>query len=249
MRREEDAESLRGVASERLVPVMLDVTDAGQIASAVALIEEAVGESGLDGLVNNAGVAILGPLETIPLDDFRRQVEINLTAQVAVTQALLPAIRRARARVVFVSSIGGRMALPFGGPYHAAKFGLEAVTDCLRQELRPWGIRVAAIEPGSIDTPIWERGERLADDVSARAPAAQEELYGETIERFRVAVRRTAERGIAPDKVAAAISHALSARRPRTRYVVGADARGQALLARLLPDRVMDAVVRRVMRI
>lgn len=245
VRREEDAESLRAEASERLVPVMLDVTDPAQVAAAA----ETVGEAGLDGLVNNAGMAILGPLETIPLGDFRRQIEVNLTAQVAVTQALLPAIRRARGRVVFVSSIGGRMALPFGGPYHAAKFGLEAVADCLRQELRPWGIHVSAIEPGSIDTPIWERGERIADEVSARAPAAQEELYGATIERFRGAVRRTAERGIAPDRVAAAISHALTARRPRTRYVVGADARGQALLERLLPDRGLDWLVRRIMSI
>jgi len=249
VRRENDAESLRAAASDRLMPVMLDVTDSAQVAAAAETVDEATGESGLDGLVNNAGVAILGPLETIPLDDFRRQVEVNLTAQVAVTQALLPAIRRTHGRIVFVSSIGGRMALPFGGPYHAAKFGLEAVTDCLRQELHPWGIHVSAIEPGSIDTPIWERGEQIADDVATRMPAAQEELYGETIERFRSAVRRTAERGISPDKVAAAIAHALSARRPRTRYVVGADARGQALLARLLPDRVVDAVVRRVMRI
>lgn len=249
VRREEDAESLRAAASDRLTPAMLDVTDPAQVAAAAETVEAAVGESGLHGLVNNAGVAILGPLETIPLDDFRRQVEVNLTAQVAMTQALLPAIRRIRGRIVFVSSIGGRMALPFGGPYHAAKFGLEAVADCLRQELRPWGIHVSAIEPGSIDTPIWERGERIADEVSSRAPAAQDELYGATIERFRAAVRSTAERGIPPDKVAAAISHALGARRPRTRYVVGADARGQALLARLLPDRALDAVVRRVMRI
>lgn len=249
VRREEDAESLRAEASERLTPVKLDVTDAAQIAVAAHLIGEAVGESGLDGIVNNAGVAILGPLETIPLDAFRRQIEVNLTAQVAVTQAMLPSIRRARGRVVFVSSIGGRMALPFGGPYHAAKFGLEAVADCLRQELRPWRIAVSVIEPGSIDTPIWERGEQLADEVSARAPAAQGELYGETIERFRRAVRRTAERGIPPEKVAAAISTALSASRPRTRYLVGADARGQALLTRFLPDRAMDAIVRRVMGI
>lgn len=249
MRREEDAESLRAEASARLVPVELDVTEPAQIRAVVDLIERTVGGGGLDGLVNNAGIAVLGPLETIPLGDFRRQVEVNLTAQVAVTQALLPSIRRGRGRIVFVSSIGGRMALPFGGPYHAAKFGLEAVTDCLRQELRPWGIHVSAIEPGSIDTPIWERGEQIADEVSARAPAAQEELYGTTIERFRSVVRRTAERGIGPDKVAAAIAHALGARRPRTRYVVGADARGQAFAARILPDRAMDAVVRRVMRI
>jgi len=249
VRREEDAESLRAEASERLGPVELDVTDAAQIAAAADLIGEEVGGSGLDAIVNNAGVAVLGPLETIPLDDFRRQIEVNLTGQVAVTQAMLPSIRRAPGRVVFVSSIGGRMALPFGAPYHAAKFGLEAVADCLRQELRPSRIAVSVIEPGSIDTPIWERGERLADEISARAPAVQDDLYGEEIERFRRAVRRTAERGIPPEKVAAAISHALSASRPRTRYLVGADARGQALAARFLPDRILDAVIRRVMRI
>lgn len=249
VRREEDAESLRAEASERLAPVGLDVADAAQIAAAADLIGKEVGESGLDGIVNNAGVAVLGPLETIPLDDFRRQIEVNLTGQVAVTQAMLSSIRRARGRVVFVSSIGGRMALPFGGPYHAAKFGLEAAADCLRQELRPWRIGVSVIEPGSIDTPIWERGEQIADEISARSPAAQGELYGEAIERFRKAVRGTAERGIPPDKVAAAISHALSASRPRTRYLVGADAHGQALAARLLPDRILDAVIRRVMRI
>jgi NAD(P)-dependent dehydrogenase (short-subunit alcohol dehydrogenase family) len=249
VRREEDAESLRSEASDRLVPVALDVTDPTQIAAAVGRIEEAVGEAGLNGLVNNAGIAILGPLETIPLDDFRRQIEVNLTAQVAVTQAMLPLIRRGHGRIVFISSIGGRMALPFGGPYHAAKFGVEAVADCLRQELRPWKIAVSVIEPGSIDTPIWERGERFADEVSTRTPAIQGELYGKTIERFRKAVRRTAERGIPPEKVAVAIHHALSASRPRIRYLVGADARGQALIARFLPDRLTDAVVRRVMRI
>jgi NAD(P)-dependent dehydrogenase (short-subunit alcohol dehydrogenase family) len=249
VRREEDAAALRAATSERLVPVMLDVTDAGQIAAAVAMVAGEVGEAGLDGLVNNAGIAVLGPLETVPVDDFRRQLEVNLVAQVAVTQAFLPLVRRATGRVVFVSSIGGRMALPFGAPYHASKFGVEAVADCLRQELHPWRIGVAVIEPGSIDTPIWERGEAIADEVSERAHSSQEELYGETIERFAAAVRRTAERGIAPEKVAKAIAHALTARRPRTRYVVGADARGQAIARRLLPDRALDAVVRRIMRL
>jgi NAD(P)-dependent dehydrogenase (short-subunit alcohol dehydrogenase family) len=249
VRKREDAESLQMEASERLVPVMLDVTDPTQIAAAAELVDEAVGEVGLDGLVNNAGIAVLSPLETIPIEDFRRQIEVNLTAQVAVSQAMLPLIRRGGGRIVFVSSIGGRMALPFGGPYHAAKFGLEAVADCLRQELRPWKIAVAVIEPGSIDTPIWERGERIADDVSARAPAAQEQLYGEAIERFRGAVKRTADRGIAPAKVAAAAVHALTSPHPRTRYLVGADARGQALLSRFLPDRTLDRVVARVMRL
>jgi NAD(P)-dependent dehydrogenase (short-subunit alcohol dehydrogenase family) len=247
VRREEDAASLRAEASERLTPLILDVTDPQQIAAAARRIEEEVDDAGLDGLVNNAGIAVMGPLETTPIEDFRRQIEVNLTAQVAVTQAMLPPIRSGRGRVVFVSSIGGRMALPFGGPYHASKFGVEAVADCLRQELRPWRIGVSLIEPGSIDTPIWERGESIADAIAERSPDAQEELYGETLDRFRIAVRRTAKRGIAPDKVAKAIFHALTATRPRTRYVVGADAHGQALMRKLLPDRMFDRAVARAM--
>jgi NAD(P)-dependent dehydrogenase (short-subunit alcohol dehydrogenase family) len=247
VRRAEDAASLAGAASEHLVPVQLDVTDPAQIAAAAERIGGEVGDAGLEGLVNNAGIAVLGPLETLPVEDFRRQIEVNLTAQVAVTQTMLPLLRSARGRIVFVSSIGGRMALPFGGPYHASKFGVEAVADCLRQELRPWRIGVAVIEPGSIDTPIWERGESTADAIAARAPRAQEDLYGETLERFRAAAQHTAARGISPEKVAKAISHALSASRPRTRYLVGADARGQALLCRLLPDRLLDRAVARVM--
>ncbi|HET9162201.1 MAG TPA: SDR family NAD(P)-dependent oxidoreductase, partial [Solirubrobacterales bacterium] len=142
VRKEADADSLRAGASARLVPLMLDVTDAAAIAAAAEQIAAEVGEGGLGGLVNNAGVGLLGPLETLPIEDFRRTVEVNLIAQVAVTQALLPQVRAARGRIVFVSSVGGRMAMPFGSPYHAAKFGLEAVADSLRRELRPWGIAV-----------------------------------------------------------------------------------------------------------
>jgi NAD(P)-dependent dehydrogenase (short-subunit alcohol dehydrogenase family) len=247
VRREDDAEELRRAASERVEPLLLDVTDSEQIAAAAKRVGTEVGAAGLAGLVNNAGVAVMAPLETIPIEDLRHQLEVNLISQVAVTQAMLPLIRTARGRIVFLSSIGGRMALPFGAPYHASKYGIEAVTDCLRQELRPWGIEVVAIEPGSIDTPIWERGEKRADAAAEKAPPAQEALYGEQIESFRGAVRRTAERGIPPTKVADAICHALTARRPRTRYLVGADARGQALLGRLLPSRVMDRIIARAM--
>jgi NAD(P)-dependent dehydrogenase (short-subunit alcohol dehydrogenase family) len=249
VRREEDADALRAAASERLAPLMLDVTDSEHLLAATEQVAGVVGEAGLDGLVNNAGIAVMAPLETIPIEDLRRQLDVNLVSQVAVTQAVLPLVRAARGRIVFISSIGGRMALPFGGPYHASKYGIEAVGDCLRQELRPWKIDVAVIEPGSIDTPIWERGEGIADEVAERTPPTQEVLYGKTIERFRGAVRRTAQRGIDPDKVAKAVQHALTAGRPRTRYLVGADARGQALLSRVLPDRLLDRVVARVMRI
>jgi NAD(P)-dependent dehydrogenase (short-subunit alcohol dehydrogenase family) len=245
VRREEDAAALREAGSERLEPLILDVTDAAQIDAAAGRVGEAVGEAGLDGLVNNAGVAVPGPLEALPIDDFRRQVEVNLTAQVAVTQALLPRIRTARGRIVFVTSIGGLMAFPMFGAYHAAKFGLEAVGDVFRRELRPWGISVSVVEPGSIDTSIWERGQREADGFLDRATDGQKALYADSIAAYREVARRTAERGIPPRKVARRIEHALGARRPRTRYLVGADARAQAFFNRLLPDRAVDALVAR----
>lgn len=246
VRREEDAAALREAGSKRLVPLMLDVTDAAQIAAAAERIGAEVGEGGLDGLVNNAGIAVPGPLETLPIEDFERQVAVNLTAHLAVTQAMLPAIRTARGRIVFITSIGGLMAFPMFGAYHAAKFGLEAVGDVFRQELRPWGIRVAIVEPGSIATPIWERGDEAVDSLAERAGEGHASLYGETIASFREVARKTGERGIPPGRVAAKIEHALSARRPRTRYLVGADARGQALAARFVPDRVVDWLVARV---
>ena len=238
-------ESLRQAGSERLTPLTLDVTDPEQIAAAAARVE-AESEDGLHGLVNNAGVAIPGPLETIPLEDFRRQIEVNLVAYVAVTQALLHSVRKAKGRVVFVSSIGGRIAFPFGGPYHASKFGTEAIGDVFRQELRPWGLRVAIVEPGSIDTPIWERGQRKATEIEAKAPKT-DLLYGAAIEKFRKVIQDTAERGIPPEKVAKAIAHALESSRPRSRYLVGLDAKVQARLRPLIPTPLFDRIVARTL--
>jgi NAD(P)-dependent dehydrogenase (short-subunit alcohol dehydrogenase family) len=240
-----DGESLRAAGSERLTPVNLDVTDPEQITAAAARVEEE-SENGLNGLVNNAGVAIPGPLETIPLEDFRRQLEVNLVAYVAVTQALLHSIRKAKGRIVLVSSIGGRMAFPFGGPYHASKFGTEAIGDVFRQELRPWGLRVAIVEPGSIDTPIWERGQRKATEIEAKSPKT-DLLYGAAIEKFRKVIQDTAERGIPPEKVAKAIAHALESSRPRSRYLVGLDAKVQARLKPLIPTPVFDRIVARTL--
>ena len=243
VRKAEDGDALRAAASDRLAPVTLDVTDAGQIAAAAERIERET-DSGLDGLVNNAGVAVPGPLETVPLEDLRHQLEVNLVAYVAVTQAMLPEVRRAEGRLVFLSSIGGRIAFPFGGPYHASKFATEAIGDVFRQELRPWGLKVSIIEPGSIDTPIWERGQRKAEDLEAKAPRTNL-LYGAAIEKFRKVIEDTAERGIPPEKVAKAISHALESPRPRSRYLVGLDAKVQARLRPLIPTAVLDRIVAR----
>jgi NAD(P)-dependent dehydrogenase (short-subunit alcohol dehydrogenase family) len=246
VRKEVDAESLRAAGSERLEPLILDVTDAEQIEAAATKIGAAA-PAGLDGLVNNAGIAIPGPLETLPLQDFRRQVDINLTAQVAVTKAMLPMIRQAGGRIVFISSIGGRIAFPLNGAYHAAKFGVEAVGDVFRQELRPWGISVSIVEPGSIDTPIWERGSRNAEEIEARGHPDQDALYGEAIASFRKVVQDLAERGIPPEKVAKTIEHALSAARPRSRYLVGLDAQLQARIKPLVPAPIWDRIVARMM--
>lgn len=254
VRRDADAEALREAGSDRLAPVMLDVTDPAAIAAAADQIGAVLDGGGLDGLVNNAGVAVPSPLETMPIEDFRRQVEVNLTGQVAVTQAFLPPIRaaaegRRAGRIVFISSIGGRIAFPLTGAYHAAKFGIEAVGDTFRQELRPWGISVSIVEPGSIDTPIWDRGERAADELGERAPPEREALYGKTIERYRKVARDTAERGIPPEKVAKTIEHALTARRPRSRYLVGLDAKVQARLKLVVPVPVWDRMVARMMNL
>jgi NAD(P)-dependent dehydrogenase (short-subunit alcohol dehydrogenase family) len=246
VRRQEDADALAAAGSARIVPLILDVLEAEQIDAAAARIEAEAGGR-LDGLVNNAGVAIPGPLETLPLEDFRRQVDINLTAQVAVTKAMLPLIRQARGRVVFISSIGGRIAFPLNGAYHAAKFGVEAVGDVFRQELRPWGIAVSIVEPGSIDTPIWERGERNAEEIESRGHPDQEALYGEAIAGFRRVVKKLADSGIPPEKVAAVVAHALEAKRPRSRYLVGLDAKVQARLKALLPTAIFDRIVARSM--
>jgi NAD(P)-dependent dehydrogenase (short-subunit alcohol dehydrogenase family) len=156
---------------------------------------------------------------------------------------MLPALRAARGRIVFVSSVGGRVALPFTGAYHASKFGIEAVGDVFRQELAPWGIRVSLVEPGSVATPIWDKGEREADEIEKRSSDRQRELYGDRIEAYRRTVRRTAERGIEPENVAKSIERALTSSRPRTRYLVGADAAVQARLRALLPDRLFDRLV------
>jgi NAD(P)-dependent dehydrogenase (short-subunit alcohol dehydrogenase family) len=240
VRKEGDAASLRAEGSERLEPLLLDVLDADAIAAAAERIGAEPG--GLHGLVDNAGAAIPGPLETMAIEDFRRQIELNLVAQLAVTQAMLPAIRLTRGRIVLISSVGGRVALPFTGAYHAAKYGLEAVGDSLRQELAPWGMRVVIVEPGSIDTPIWGRGEAIADQSLAGSPRMRE-LYGPAIERYRKVIRDTAERGIPPERVAATVARALEARRPRTRYLVGLDAKVQARLMPILPTPLVDRVV------
>ena len=222
--------------------VRIDVTDADSIAAAATEVGDR-----LDGLVNNAGVAVTAPLELIPIGELRRQLEINVIGQVAVTQAFLPALRNTRGRIVNMSSIGGRVALPLAGPYGASKFALEAISDTLRRELGPHGVRVAVIEPGAVLTPIWDKGEHDADRVLAEIGEERvEHLYGPVIAGLRAEVEKIkGGRGVKADEVAKAVEHALTAARPRTRYLVGMDAKVRAKAARFLPDRVLDNAIGR----
>jgi NAD(P)-dependent dehydrogenase (short-subunit alcohol dehydrogenase family) len=220
--------------------VLLDVTDAEQVAAAAEGVER------LDGLVNNAGIAIAMPLEFVPLDELRHQLEVNLVGQIAVTQALLPALREARGRIVFVGSIAGRSALPFLGPYAASKHALEAVADSLRVELQPWGIAVSIVEPGTIRTPIWARGAAKADELLAAGESRVEELYGGRIAAMRRVAAKRGAAGAPPEAVAKVIEEALTADRPRTRSLVGRDARIRATIERL-PARARDRVYDRLL--
>ena len=248
VRRRRDGERLASEATGRITPVILDVTDADSIEAAARRIGDRLGDGGLHGLVNNAGVAEPAPMEIMPIDALRRQIEVNLVGQVAVTQALLPLLRRARGRIVNVSSVGGRVSSPGLGAYSASKFAIEAISDAMRMELHPWGIHVSVIEPGPIRTEIWRRGGDAADSTMERIPEEHRRLYGGLIAAVRKLAERTQDRAIPPEKVARRIAHALTARRPRTRYLVGADARIQVALATLLPDRGYDALVRRLLR-
>jgi NAD(P)-dependent dehydrogenase (short-subunit alcohol dehydrogenase family) len=239
VRREEDAERLQ---RQGLKPLWLDVTDPESIAAAAVRVDE----QPLAGLVNNAGVAVSMPLELLPLDELRRQLEINFVGQVAVTQAFLPALRRGAGRIVNVGSIAGRSALPFLGAYAASKHALEAVTDSLRVELRPFGIEVAVVEPGTIATPIWTKGAETFQRIAASRPDGALSPYAERLAAFREAAAAAGRRGEPAEKIAEAVEHALKAERPRTRYVVGRDAKPRAQVERL-PDRWRDRVYERVL--
>jgi NAD(P)-dependent dehydrogenase (short-subunit alcohol dehydrogenase family) len=243
VRKDSDAERV-GALHDRVSPVKLDVTDA----ASVAALPGAVGDAPLAGLVNNAGISVSGPLEFVPLDEWRHQLEVNVIGQVAVTQALLPALRRARGRIVNIGSVGGRVAVPLLSPYNASKFAMEGITDSLRRELRPLGVHVAIVEPGAIATRIWEKGTAAADEMLAGAPPEAEAIYGETIAAVRVQAEKATREAIPPEEVAEAVAHALTAKRPRTRYPVGKDAKQRIRASGLLPDRAFDAIMARMMK-
>jgi NAD(P)-dependent dehydrogenase (short-subunit alcohol dehydrogenase family) len=244
VRNEGDGERLKSQSPE-VVPITLDVTDGGQIAAAVASIHRVVGEAGLAGLVNNAGIVVAGPLETLPLEQFRRQLEVNVLGQIAVMQAFMPLLRKARGRIVNMSSVNGRIASPYLSPYAASKHALEAISNAMRVEVRAWGIRVILIEPGATDTPIWEKSLSAAAALEGRASADAVDLYKDDVNAFRQAVRKLAGGALPVDSVVRCVIHALTARWPRTRYPVGLQANLLMRAHKWIPDRIWDWIIER----
>jgi len=228
-------------AGGRISPVQLDITDQAHVdALADALPDR------LDALVNNAGIGVLGPVEALSTADLRRQFEVNLVGQVAVTQAALPQLRAAAGRIVFISSTGGRSVVPMEGAYCSSKFALEGIADALRVELRPWNIPVSVIEPGPTDTETWRNVDTMIDEMEERLSPRHHDLYTSHVVGLRRNISRFGSATTPPEAVARIVERALTARRPRARYLVGGPAHAIIAMNALLPTRTGDAIGARI---
>lgn len=237
----EDAESLRGSGVE---PVLLDVCDRGSLEEAARFVGQYTARPGDPSkevcLVNNAGISLTGPLELLPLEDLRRQLEVNLVGSLSATQAFLPLMRRSGGRVVFIGSMFGRLPVPFVGPYCASKFALEGLSGSLRLELKPWGIPVSVVEPGVVNTPIWDKYDDFTDRLLSQLPEAGRRLYERRLSAARSFALESGKAGIPPGRVGKTVVRCLTSSRPRTHYPVGLEARLSAAGSRLLPPWLLD---------
>nr|WP_090346345.1 SDR family NAD(P)-dependent oxidoreductase [Mycolicibacterium malmesburyense]CRL78931.1 short-chain dehydrogenase [Mycolicibacterium malmesburyense] len=241
VRTERDADDVVASNPQRISTVLLDVTDPDHLAA----LRDALPER-LDAVVNNAGVVVSGPMETVTSDEWRKQLEVNVIGQLAVTRAVLPRLRQSRGRVVFISSVNGRMSMPLIGAYAASKFALEAAADALRMELRPWKIPVVVIQPAQTDTDMWRTADTMVVEAEAALSPEHRALYARHIAGMKKSVPVSQRLAVPAEKVSAVVGEALTARRPRPRYVVGLGPRLQVGLVTKLPTRVRDAVLRRV---
>jgi NAD(P)-dependent dehydrogenase (short-subunit alcohol dehydrogenase family) len=235
VRRPEDGAALERVGA---TPIVLDVTDEAGVRSGLAAVSERLAGAPLAGLVNNAGVSCAGPVELLRLEDFRRVFEVNVVGVVAVTQAFLPLLKQSKGRIVNISSVSGRLAAPFAAPYAASKFALEAISDCLRRELYPFGIDVIVIQPGNVDTPIWQKG--AAQDTSP----ARGTVYEPVLEKLKAQLGTMQRHAMPPSRVSRAIVQALTDPRPPSRILVVKSSLRQRML-RFLPDRFLDRKIAR----
>jgi NAD(P)-dependent dehydrogenase (short-subunit alcohol dehydrogenase family) len=245
VRSEPDGERLCAEGSDRLRPIRLDVTDEAAIASARDEVGRAVGEAGLAGLVNNAGVTFASPLEFASLEELRCLFEVNVFGLLAITQTFLPLLRLARGRLVNISSMATQAIAPFHGPYSASKLCVNGLSTALRLELMPLGVGVSTILCGNVRTPMWDKGIRLTEQLIEHFPPDAPQLYGAALRQVQAYYERIGRQGISPEAAARAIAEALTARRARNTYFVGPDARLFAILQLLVHGRLRDWVVMR----
>ena len=243
VRKEIDGDALARRSSGELTPVQIEITDDSSIFRAAETVEKAVGARGLFGLVNNAGIVKPGPLEFQPMADFRRQLEVNLVGQVAVTQAFLPLIRRGSGRIVNVGSIGGHLVLPLHGAYSASKFAMEAVSDALRLELRQWRIPVSHIDPGATETAIFGKTLAAIDEIEKALHDRGHTQYDGQITGIRSLVEKTAADAAPVEDLSKTVAKALTARKPKSRYLAGHGAEAAAIMARTATDGIKDRAV------
>jgi NAD(P)-dependent dehydrogenase (short-subunit alcohol dehydrogenase family) len=235
VRRTEDGEDLRAEAGERLHPLELDVASEDQIAALPPQLPER-----LDAIVNNAGIVVSGPLESLSYEELREQFDVNVSGAVALTNLVLPKLRASRGRIVFLSSLSGRVSTPMTGAYNASKFAIEAIADAWRLELRPWGIAVVLIEPAMTDTDLWRKAPETLQTGEAEMSAEHRELYAAHLDGMRKTIPKIQKMAKPVEGVTAAIETALTAPKPKARYVIGTEVKVQAALARLTPSPLMD---------
>lgn len=243
VRREQDGDRLRAAGAE---PVLLDVTRAQDVARVAARVD-ALGAP-LRAVVNNAGLAANAPVETLPIEEWRAVFDVNVFGAVALTQALLPALHRSGGRVVTITSIGGKVAMPAFGAYSGSKFALEAISDALRQELAPHGVQVVVVEPGGMRTEMGARGTAAATAQLDRMTPDQRRRYDSTMAAFLGYAAALDRDGLDPEVAARTVLTAVTAARPRTRYTIGREAALLSRLVRVVPDRVLDRMIARTLR-
>jgi NAD(P)-dependent dehydrogenase (short-subunit alcohol dehydrogenase family) len=242
VRKETDAKKLRESGSNCIKPIIIDVTDTNSIMKAVSIVGNTLSGAGLDALINNAGIAIVGPLECLSMRQMKRQFDINFFGQIVTTQAFLPLIRKAKGRIVNISSLGGRSSSPLFGIYSASKFALEAVSDTWRVELRPWGIKVVLIEPGAVQTPLWEKTRTNVINNSHDPGESAKDLYGSVIDYTKHLLENLENKAIPAQAVTEKVYRALMANRPRARYLIGPEAHQRVWIERL-PTRIRDRII------
>jgi NAD(P)-dependent dehydrogenase (short-subunit alcohol dehydrogenase family) len=241
VRTEADAAAVTAANPRRINAVTLDVTDGTHIADLSRSLP-----ARLDGIVNNAGIAVNGPMETVGTDDWRKQLEVNVVGQMAVTRAVLPRLRESGGRIVFISSVNGRLSMPMLGAYSASKFAIEAAADAMRMELRPWHIPVVIVEPAQTDTDMWRTADTMVEETEAGLTPEHRALYARHIAGMKKFVPIARRMAADPAKVSAVVEQALTTRRPRARYVVGAGPKAQVALMTNLPAAVRDRVLRKI---